>query len=96
MSKSNWLDFLKVAITDTNMDSKSPSFSLNSVDWSKIGTGALVALAGAVLTYIPLFAGYSYVIPFNGHSFDATPLVMVGLSVLSNVLRKFITNHQAA
>lgn len=76
------------------METKSPAFSLNAIDWQKIRTGALVALSGAALTYIPLFAGFSYVANMGTHTIDFTPFVVFALSVVSNVLRKFVSDNQ--
>ena len=67
----------------------SSAFSLNGMDWKKIGTGLLVALAGAVLTY-----GTEWL---SGADFGAsTPIVVAAWSVLANIVRKWIVNNQEA
>ncbi len=77
------------------MNSNSPAFSLNAIDWRKIRTGALVALAGAIVSYVPLFMGFTYVIPIGRSYVDVTPFVVCAFSVLANVLREYIADHQA-
>ncbi len=67
----------------------SPAFSLNKLDWKKILVGFEVALCGAVLTYIPMFLGFSYLI--GGR--DYTPLVVFGFSVLTNIARTFVADN---
>jgi hypothetical protein len=59
----------------------SQKFSLNSLDWKKIGKWALVAVVWVLLTYvadlIPTIDFWSY-----------TPIVVAGFSILANVVRK--------
>jgi len=58
---------------------------LSKEDWKKVGIGACVAGAGAVLTYLAEWA--------TGMSFGTwTPIVVGGLSILANAVRKIATN----
>lgn len=61
----------------------SQKFSLNSLDWKKIGKWALVAVVWVLLTYvadlIPTIDFWSY-----------TPIVVAWFSVLANIVRKRI------
>jgi len=67
----------------------SSAFSLNGMDWKKIGIGLLVALAGAVLTY-----GTEWL---SGADFGATtPIIVAAWSVVANIVRKWIANNQTA
>jgi hypothetical protein len=59
-------------------------FTLSSIDWKKIGVGALVAITGAVLTYLtPIIT--------NLELGQWTPIVVAVWSVIANVVRKWIT-----
>ena len=61
----------------------SKKYSLNKEDLMKIGVGALVALAGALLTYV---SDVITEIDFG----DMTPFVVALASILVNVGRKFL------
>ena len=62
---------------------ESTKFSFRGVDWRSVGRGALVAIGGALLTYVSTF--------ITGHDFGAyTALVVAGWSVVVNVARKYI------
>ena len=62
----------------------SKPFSMIDLDWKKVGTGALIAIAGALLTYI------SEVI--TGINFGSwTPVVVTVWSVAANIARKYLT-----
>lgn len=62
----------------------SGKFSLNSIDFKKLGTGFLIALLGAVATYL------QDTIP--GIDFGQYTLIVGALnSLLVNLIRKFIT-----
>ncbi|MDA2921705.1 hypothetical protein MYX07_00380 [Patescibacteria group bacterium AH-259-L07] len=62
----------------------SKKYSLNSIDWKKIGTGLLIALGGAFATYL------EELIPsIDFQSF--TPLVVAINSIIINTIRKFLT-----
>ncbi len=68
------------------MNEGSPSFSLNSVDWKKIGIGAAVAVVGALLTYLtPVITGLDLG--------ALTPLVVAIWSVIANIVRKWIADY---
>jgi len=59
-------------------------FKLNGIDWGKLFRGLLVAIGGAVLTYV------ESAIP--GIDFGtSTPMVVAGNSFLVNLLRKLLT-----
>ena len=65
----------------------SKRFSLDVVDWKKIGIGFLVAISGAGLTYITEF--------LSGIDFgEFSPIVMVVWSVIANLVRKWASNNQ--
>lgn len=70
----------------------SKPFSLSAVDWKSIGKGLLINLAGALLTYIPLFAGYTYVV----WDYDITPFMVVVFAVLTNIIRKYLADTRPA
>ena len=58
-------------------------FSLNMADWLKIGKGALIASAGAGLTYLSANV--------MGSDFGMyTPVVVAGWSIFVNLAKKFM------
>lgn len=61
-------------------------FSLNGFDWKKIGTGALIAVAGALATYL------QDLIPTIDFGVW-TPFVVALNSAVINFLRKFVTGY---
>jgi hypothetical protein len=63
----------------------SPAFSLNGVDWQKIGTGAAVALGGALLTYVA-----DSVLPEMQEKEVISAALFVLFSTGINALRKFL------
>jgi hypothetical protein len=64
----------------------SKRFSLNSIDWKKIGIGALVAGVGALLTYLTEVIG--------GIDLGEWTPVVVGIwSVIANIVRKWVADH---
>jgi hypothetical protein len=75
------------------MNSNSPKFSLNLSDWQKVLVGVEVALAGVVITYLPTLMNFSYVFTISGHQLDLTAIAYVLFSTLSNIIRKFVTDH---
>lgn len=88
------------------MQENSQSFSLNSTDLKKIGTGALVAIAGAVITYGSMIvSGTDFTIHIPAFNvlgvaikevaLNLTPFVVAFWSVVANIGRKWITDHQA-
>jgi len=62
---------------------KSERFALNKQDLTKIGTGAMIAGAGAIVTYLV------EIIP-NVDFGDYSPLVVALFSVLANSARKWL------
>lgn len=66
---------------------ESPRWSFVGVDWGKIGRGALVAIAGAILTY-----GTQVVADTDFGSW--TPMVAAGWAIVVNLLRKFATEYR--
>lgn len=65
---------------------KSSKFTLNKKDFQKIGVGLLVAVGGAIATYL------LEIVP--NIDFGAwTPTVVAINSVLVNALRKFLTDY---
>ena len=57
---------------------------LNKEQWIKIAKGAAIAVVGAIATYI---TEISTGIDFG----ELTPVVVAGLSILANYLRKIVT-----
>jgi len=72
------------------MESKegSPAFELSSLDLVAVGKGALIAAAGAGLTYLIAWGE-------TANFGDYTPIVVAGLSVLSNLARKYLFPQKA-
>ena len=66
----------------------SPAFSFSGEDVKKVLIGTLVAAAGAALTYVTEWATAT---DFGIY----TPMVVAGLSVLTNIARKYLFNTQA-
>ncbi len=63
------------------------SFTFKGINWGKVGAGALVAVAGALLTY-----GTQWV---TGQDFGQyTPLVMTVWTIISNVVRKWTSQNE--
>lgn len=60
---------------------------LDKIDCKKIGKGALIAVAGCLLTYITQEIG-------NINFGDWQPLVVAGWSVIVNIVRKWIVKTQ--
>ena len=71
------------------MENTSKRFSLNKADMQKVATGALVAIGGALLTYLTQTVAQ---IDFG----DYTPVAVALSSVLVNVARKFIADYSAS
>jgi hypothetical protein len=72
----------------------SVKFSFNGADWQKIRVGAGVALAGAIVAFLPeTIAGVQFVVQVGDNTIDYTAFVGFAASVLINVLRKWITDH---
>lgn len=71
-----------------HMENTSTKFQLNKQDLQKIGTGALVAVGGALLTYLTQVVAQ---IDFG----DFTPVAVAISSILVNVGRKFIADYSS-
>ena len=63
-------------------------FSIDKLGWIKIGKGALVAIIGALLTYVAQTAG-------NLNFGEFTPIVVALMSILVNAGRKWIEDYSA-
>lgn len=59
-------------------------FKLTKTDLTKVGKGVLVAIAGATLTYLTEWAA-------NTDFGSYTPVIVAGLSILANIVRKWST-----
>lgn len=86
------------------MQNNSPSFSLNLADLKKIGIGAMVAIAGAVITYGSMIvSGTDFTIHIPSFSIlgvaikevalNLTPFVVAFWSIVANIVRKWISDH---
>ena len=67
---------------------ESKRFTLSRIDLSKIAMGALIAIAGALLTYTVETVGQ---IDFG----DYTPIVVAVSGILVNAARKFLAEQQS-
>lgn len=65
--------------------SDSPQFSVNALDWQKIGRMALVQVAGLLVGIAPMLTGFRYVI----HGVDLTPVVVLIVNAGAELLRRF-------
>lgn len=63
---------------------KNTRFKLTKTDLTKVGKGVLVAVAGAILTYLTEWAAST---DFGSY----TPVIVAGLSILTNIVRKWST-----
>lgn len=68
----------------TEITPQSKKFTLNSIDWKNIAKGALIAAAGALLTYLTEVVAS---VDFG----DLTPVVVSGWSIAVNIFRKYLT-----
>lgn len=68
------------------MNSDSKRFSLNDIDWVKIGKGLLIALGGALLTYMT-----QIITDINFGNY--TLLIMAFWSSIVNIVRKWLIDH---
>lgn len=68
--------------------SGSKRFKLNELDTRKIVTGAWIAIAGALITYILQVVGD---INFGEYTVMAVALA----SIVANILRKFLSDYSA-
>lgn len=67
---------------------QSKSGSLNSIDWKKIGVGALIATGSALITY-----GAQAILQINFGVY--TPFVNILSAVAINAARKYLQGVQA-
>ena len=73
----------------TGQRNSSPTLTVNADDMRKLGTGMMIAIAGAILTY-----GSQWV---SGTNFGTwTPIVAAGWSVAANFVRKFIASNETS
>ena len=70
------------------MNETSPKYSLDRASLIKVGTGALIAIAGALLTYVS-----SAITQFDFGVYS--PIVAVVFSTLVNLGRKWIADYSA-
>jgi hypothetical protein len=61
----------------------STQFSLNAFDWKKVATGAGIAVAGALLTYVTQVVASLEPGPW-------TPVIVAVWSVVVNIVKKWI------
>ena len=66
----------------------SARFTLGPIDWTKIGKGLLIALAGAALTYV---SEVLLEVDFG----QLTAVVAAIWAVVVNIVRKWIANNPA-
>lgn len=67
--------------------SNSQQFSLNKIDWKKIGRAALVQVGSMVLTLgVPALLNFKYVIKGT----DYTPIVLLVVNGGAEALRRFV------
>lgn len=59
------------------------AYSFRGIEWKKVGTGALVAIGGALLTYVSTFVAGSDFGPY-------TPIVVAVWGIVVNVARKYV------
>lgn len=65
----------------------SKKFSLNEIDWQKIGKWAMIAAGGALFTYLQqIIVGFDFGV--------YTPIVMAMNSVLVNAVNKFLEGNR--
>lgn len=65
----------------------SPKYTLNQEDFKKIYIGALMAISGALLTYVTQVIGQ---IDFG----EYTPIVVAMWSIFVNITRKYIVENK--
>lgn len=70
------------------MQENSPKYKLDKAGLQKIGTGALVALGGAMLTY---WQQTYTTIDFGAY----TPIVVAVNGIVINIVRKWLTDYTA-
>ena len=61
------------------------SFSFKGINWNKVGAGALVAVVGALLTYITSWV--------TGENFGTyTPVIVAIWTTIANIGRKWVSS----
>ncbi len=70
--------------------STAPQFTLNKLDWQKILRFLLVQVGGLILTFLPILAGYKYVL--NGT--DYTVIVVTVVNTAAEALRRWLTGQK--
>lgn len=70
------------------MGEQSPKYTLRTTDFKAIGRGALMAVAGALLTYLTQWIADT---DFG----TLQPFVVAGFGILTNVVRKWMSGNQA-
>lgn len=68
------------------MNSTSKKYTLDGIDWKKIGVGALIALGGALLTYFQEVVAQIDFGVYQG-------LAVAVNSIIVNAVRKFLSNY---
>lgn len=75
------------------MENGSVRWSLNTMDWQKVLKGGYIALIGALLTHLTsIITNTDFVVS----GVNLTPLVMLGWSILTNIVKKWITDNSKA
>lgn len=63
------------------------SFTFKGVNWGRVGAGALVAMAGALLTYATNW--------ITGQDFgEYTPIIMSIWTIIANLVRKWVSQNE--
>ncbi len=70
------------------MTNTSKKYNLNTTDLKKIGVGALMAIIGALLTFLTETLGEIDLGQW-------TPIIVSGWSVFANLIRKFISDYSS-
>jgi hypothetical protein len=73
----------------------SPEFSITKAELAAVGRGLLVAVGGAVLTYLTVWiTGTSFNVTIDGNVINLTPFVVAAWSVVVNFARKYIPENK--
>lgn len=67
----------------------SKAFQINGLDIKAVGRSALDGLIALVITVLPMFGGATYIV----YNHDITPFVVIGISLLVKLLRKYLTDN---
>lgn len=73
----------------------SPKFSIDGVDIHKVLKGAVIGMAGVTVTLLTMLVGANYHVEISGTDMTpiATMLVSGLISVIINILRKFVADN---